>query len=111
MSPSSAQFFRPLIPRACYAGHRVGSLRSRRNLTSVVFEFSFTLIGKSTMAFITNQSWRVIKSWYTGGDPEQEFRAVSQTDLSEFGTSVVLANRVSRRRRQGRFDKHQTYLE
>ena len=29
---------------------------------------------KSTMAFLTGQSWRVVKSWYTGGAPEQGFR-------------------------------------
>ena len=26
------------------------------------------------MAFLTGQSRRVLKSWYTGGGPEQEFR-------------------------------------
>ena len=26
------------------------------------------------MGFLTDQSWRVLKSWYTGGDPEQGFR-------------------------------------
>ena len=36
------------------------------------FEFPFNLIGDSTMAFLTGQSWRVLKSWYTGGDPEQK---------------------------------------
>ena len=25
------------------------------------------------MAFLTGQSWRVLKSWYTGRDPEQGF--------------------------------------
>ena len=74
------------------------SLRRRRNLTSVSpfckaapvplflahnglnelsemhFEFPSILIDKSTMAFLTGQSWRVLKSWYTGGDPEQGFR-------------------------------------
>ena len=37
------------------------------------FEFPFNLISKSTMAFLTGQSWRLLKSWYTGGDPEQGF--------------------------------------
>ena len=40
----------------------------------VRFEFSFILIGKSTMTFSTGQSWRVLKSWYTGDGPEQGFR-------------------------------------
>ena len=26
------------------------------------------------MALLTTQSWRVLKSWYTGGGSEQEFR-------------------------------------
>ena len=26
------------------------------------------------MAFLTGQSRRLLKSWYTGGGPEQEFR-------------------------------------
>ena len=34
------------------------------------FEFPFILIGKSTMEFLTGQSWRVVKSWYTGGGPK-----------------------------------------
>ena len=37
------------------------------------FEFSFILIGKSTMAFLTGQSRRILKSWYTGEGPEQGF--------------------------------------
>ena len=38
-------------------------------LPEVCFEFPFNLIGKSTMAFLTGQSWRVLKSWYTGWKP------------------------------------------
>ena len=26
------------------------------------------------MAFLTDQSWRILKSWYTGGDREQGFQ-------------------------------------
>ena len=42
----------------------------------VCFEFPFILIVKSTiwMAFSTGQSWHVLKSWYTGGGPEQGFQ-------------------------------------
>ena len=71
------------------------SLHSRRNLTPVSniceavpkslfrapnrlnelsemhFKFPFILIGKSTMAFLTGQSWHGLKSWYTGVGPEQ----------------------------------------
>ena len=73
------------------------SLRRRRDLTPVsnvcetapkylfsapkglnqlpeAFEFPLNLIGKSTMAFLTGQSWCILKSWYTGEDLEQEFR-------------------------------------
>ena len=42
-------------------------------LPKVRFEFPFNLIGKSTMAFLTGQSWHILKSWYTGWDPEQRF--------------------------------------
>ena len=40
-------------------------------LPEVRVEFPFILIGKSAMASITGQSWHVLKSGYTGGDPEQ----------------------------------------
>ena len=30
------------------------------------FKFPFNLTGKSTMAFLTGQSWCILKSWYTG---------------------------------------------
>ena len=43
-------------------------------LPEMRFKFPFNLIGKSTMAFLTGQSWRVLKSWSTGGDLEQGFR-------------------------------------
>ena len=44
-------------------------------------EFLFILIGKSTVAFLTGQSWRVLKSWYTGAQ-NNNFGTVSQTDLT-----------------------------
>ena len=43
-------------------------------LAEVHFEFPFILIGKSTMTFLTGQSWHVLKSWYTAGGPEQRFQ-------------------------------------
>ena len=43
-------------------------------LPEMRFEFPSNLIGKSAMAFSTGQSWRVLKSWYTGGSPEEGFR-------------------------------------
>ena len=33
-------------------------------------EFPCKLIGKWTMAFLTGQSWRLLKSWYTGRRPD-----------------------------------------
>ena len=82
------------------------SLRRRRKLTSVInvcnaaprslfwvlnglnevpevrFEFPFIVIGKSTMAFLTGQSWRVLKPWYTCGAQNKDFGAISQTGLT-----------------------------
>ena len=43
-------------------------------LPEVGLEFPFILIGKSSMAFLTGQSWRVLESSYTGGGPQQGFR-------------------------------------
>ena len=45
-----------------------------KELPGVRFEFPFNLTGKLTMAFLTGQSWPALKSWYSGGGPEQEFR-------------------------------------
>ena len=42
-------------------------------LPKVHFKFCFIFVGKSTMAFLTGQSWRILKSWYSAGDPEQGF--------------------------------------
>ena len=39
----------------------------KSELLEMYFQFPFILIGKSTMAFLTGQSWRILKSWYTGG--------------------------------------------
>ena len=43
-------------------------------LPEVRFEFLFILIGQSIMAFLTGQSWRVLRFWYTGWCSEQGFR-------------------------------------
>ena len=50
------------------------ALRGLNELPEVRLEFTFNLIGKLTIAFIMDQSWRVLKSWYTDGGPEQGFR-------------------------------------
>ena len=36
-----------------------------KELLELHFEFPFNLIGMSTVAFLTNQSWCILKSWYT----------------------------------------------
>ena len=53
------------------------------------FEFPFMLIGKTTMAFLAVHSWRVLKSWYTGGDPEQVFRCCFADGLNQSLVSSV----------------------
>ena len=40
------------------------------------FEFPYKMIGKLAMARLTGQSWRVLKSWYTGGGLEQRIWAL-----------------------------------
>ena len=95
MSPSRAQFFLGI-----------------NELPEVRLEFSFILIERSTMAFITNQSWCVIKSWCTGGVPRTRISTLSADGLNQsLVSSVAQANRVGCRRRRGKFDKHQTYLK
>ena len=74
--------------------HHISSLRRRRNrnvfkaaplplfwalnglneLPEMHIEFIFNLIGKLTIAFLVGLPWRVLKSWYTSGGPEQGFR-------------------------------------
>ena len=43
-------------------------------LLEVGLEFPFILIGKSSMAFLTGQSWRVLEFSYTAGGAAQGFR-------------------------------------
>ena len=44
-----------------------------QQITGSTFRVSFMLIGKLTMAFLTSQSWHILKSWYTVGGSEQGF--------------------------------------
>ena len=41
------------------------------------------------MAFLTDQSWRVLKSWYTCESPEQEFRRCFTDGLNQSLVSSV----------------------
>ena len=56
-----------------------------KELPGVRFEFPFNLTGKLTMAFLTGQSWPALKSWYSGGGPEQEFRHCFADGLNPLG--------------------------
>ena len=60
------------------------------------FEFSFNLIGRLNMALVlTGQSWRVLKSWYTGGTHSKDFGAFSDTNLTRsLFPSVAQASRL-----------------
>ena len=58
------------------------ALNGLNELPEVRFKFPFNLIGKLIMAFLTGQSWRVVKSWYTSGAQTKDFGAVSQKDLT-----------------------------
>ena len=58
-------------------------------LPKVSFEFPLNLIGKSTMAFLTSQSWRVLKSWHTGGNPEHGFWRCFADGLNQSFVSSV----------------------
>ena len=57
-------------------------------LPEMQFEFPFILIGKSTMAFLTGQSWHILKSWYAGGGLKQGFQRCFADGLNQ---SLVLS--------------------
>ena len=44
-----------------------------KELSEMRFEYLSNLIDKSIVAFLTGSLLRVLKSWYTGGGPEQGF--------------------------------------
>ena len=88
----------------CYVCEAVpGSLfwafNGLNQLPKVRFEFLFNLIGKSTVTFLTGQSWRVLKSRYTSGDPEQGFRRCFADELNQSLVSSVAQATTSRRER------------
>ena len=59
------------------------------NLPEMRYEFLFILIGKSTMAFLTDQSRRALKSRYTGGDQDQRFQRCFVDRLNQSLVSFV----------------------
>ena len=60
-----------------------------QQITGNEFKFPFNLMGKSTMAFQTRQSWHVLKSGYTGGAQNNDFSPVLQVDVSRGLVSAV----------------------
>ena len=70
-------------------------------LPEMLFRFPFNLIGKSTMAFLTVQSWRVLKSWSTGGGPEQGFRRWFADVTNRGLVSSVQATKKNKQRLKG----------
>ena len=69
------------------------ALNGLNELPEVSFESPLNLIGKSTMAFLTGQSWPVLKSWYTGGHPELGFWRCFADGLNQSLVSFVLQAR------------------
>ena len=65
-----------------------GTPNSLNKLPEMLFVFPFNPTGKSTMAFLTGQSWYILKSWYTGGAQNNDFGAVPQMDLIKKFTSI-----------------------
>ena len=57
----------------CSAEVLVLGLQRTQWLPEVCFKFPSNLIGKSTMASFTGQSWRVLKSWYADRGLKQGF--------------------------------------
>ena len=57
---------------------------------NVPFKFPSILIGKFTKAFLTSQSWCILKSWYPDGGSEQGFRCGFANRLNQsFRVSFV----------------------
>ena len=52
-------------------------------LPEMCFEFPFNLIGKLTMAFLTGQSWHILKSSYTEWGPGQGFQCCFADGLDQ----------------------------
>ena len=70
-------------------------------LTEVHLELPFILIGKWTVAFLTGQSWRLLKSWYTVGGPEQGFQRCFAEGLNQSLVLSVVQASINLRKTQG----------
>ena len=53
-------------------------------------KFPFNLIDKLTMAFLTGQSWCILKSWYAGGGLKQGFQCCFVDGLNQSLVSSVM---------------------
>ena len=66
-----------------------------KELSEMRFEYLSNQIGKSILAFLTGSLLRVLKSWYTGGGPEQGFQRPFADGLNQSFTSVCGADTYS----------------
>ena len=57
-------------------------------LPELCFKFPFIPIGKSAMAFLKDQAWHILKSWYTSGGPKWGFQCCFADGLNK---SLVLS--------------------
>ena len=61
-----------------------------QQITGSAFQISFHPDGKSTKAFLTSQSWCILKSWYPDGGSEQGFQCSFANRLNQsFRVSFV----------------------
>ena len=79
------------VSNVCEAapGYLFWASNGLNKLPKMRLEFPFILIGKSSMSLLTGHSCRVLKSWYTGGDPEQGFRRCFADGLNQMLVSPV----------------------
>ena len=86
VSMNNVLVFVPRLVTSANSGEALvlGPRRTQRITWSAVW-FPFDLYGKSAMAFLTGQSWPLLKSWYTAELKAQnkDFGTGSQTDLPE----------------------------
>ena len=81
------------------AGVLVLGFQRTRPITESAFRISFQPDWQIDNDFLTGQSWRVLKSRYTSGDPEQGFRHCFADELNQSLVSSVAQATTSRRER------------
>ena len=70
------------------------SLSSHVCAIMIIHTVKPSMVRKLTVASLKGQSWHILKSWYTGGDPEQEFHCFYPEELDQkfssiFGTGYI----------------------